>query len=155
MLQCLGIIRNNPYSAYTHLPNTEKLSHKHFTFRFSEALLAFASGFNSGLRRGLRRNISNNLSNLSSDSQRLKRRRMSHTNPQLPASRLEGSNGEHRGLWCEKQEYCVFCSYLHAKARISVDQLTKPRRVRRACFYCQVHLCMDHFDRFHDSSGQD
>ncbi len=28
MLQCLGIIRSNAYSAYTHFPNTEKVSQK-------------------------------------------------------------------------------------------------------------------------------
>jgi Transposase IS4 len=83
----------------------------------------------------------------------IKRRRMSHTAPQLPACRFNGERAEHLVVMAKThQKICIYCSYLYQKAKIEgvhPDVLPQRRKVWRSCLACRVALCIDHFDAFH------
>jgi hypothetical protein len=89
-----------------------------------------------------------------------KRRRMSHTAPQLPADRLSGPRTDHLVVMGKKQAFCVYCSYLYQKAKIDgvhPEVLPNRRKVRRSCLACRVAVCDQHFNVFHgwDADGNE
>jgi Transposase IS4 len=81
-----------------------------------------------------------------------KRRRMSHTAPELPADRLLGPKTDHLVVMGKKQAFCVYCSYLYQRAKIEgvhPDILPNRRKVRRSCLACRIAICDQHFNIFH------
>ena len=81
-----------------------------------------------------------------------KRKRMSHTQPELPAHRLAPPRADHHLVRSEgKPRTCTYCAYLYALAKGAGGTLPKKSKTRMLCFACGDYLCKDHVECFHDT----
>lgn len=84
-----------------------------------------------------------------------KRLRVSSNNPVLSSRRFDQPRSLHKAVMTKNQRACRLCAHQRA-VFLKVDgadpraapSVHKPSRL---CDYCTVHLCMTHFDEYHDS----
>lgn len=146
----LDIIRVNGFLAVK--SKIKNLDHKDFVKEFIHALNKRSLDFDSRVTRSV---AVQTTTSPPGSGEKSKRRRMSHVNPTLPETRLQGNQHEHQVQLCGKQRRCVYCSYLISLAKSQgtpPEAIGTPRIVRRRCSYCKVHICKDHWNDYH---GQD
>lgn len=140
MLQCLQIIRNNAYVIYCSECPEKKLSQKQFLLNFIECLS----------KRSIGQSIRRSLTNSSSFEKPKKRFRMSSSHPTLPEKRKIRPMSIHCWVLRVEKRQCIYCRYLKACAEKQERSHFSVRQVRRACTYCDEHLCKDHFSLYHE-----
>lgn len=82
-----------------------------------------------------------------------KRRRISSSNPTLPASRLFNVHTHKLILpqdGSSKRRRCAYCSYRRAMAKNRGEREPPVRKVRTICSKCQVSLCQECFSDYHN-----
>lgn len=97
-------------------------------------------------------------SDAATPSPTLKRRRMSHTKPELPEYRFSGPKEDHHMVRLKGNQpprVCTYCSYLAALAKGCGGPALKVSRSRNYCFACSDFLCSDHVDAFHCKEVED
>ena len=141
MMHCLNIIRTN---AYVIAKNREP------TYKSKDFIVEFIACLNARASAERLRMVTHSSEKKSKGGRKVsgvKRKRMSPVNPKMSERRFEGKIENHVvTLHVAKQKQCVYCAYLKAKGEGITD---KPKRVKRMCMYCNVHLCKDHFDSYH------
>lgn len=147
-LQCLNIVRNNSYILYKENGN-ENIMQKNFIYQLCESLSSRANSLSSPIYRNLRSHVSTNVSGVAEILQSRRLRRMTKKNFQLPQNRFKMPRSLHTTIFKNKQSRCVYCASLRAQRLKNGFPALKSRHVQRACGYCDVPLCKDHFDLFH------
>ena len=149
LFHALDVVRVNSYIAAVKcgykgkLHSDNKSVHKEYTVAFVRALLARAT--TCEIRISRRRYNPN-----ATPSPPPKRYRMSPKNPSLPDERFLGDPIEHLRVDAPKQGKCRMCSYLYFKAKKNgVTPLPTVQRPKKMCHACRVHLCTEHFHRYH------
>ncbi|KAG7354989.1 transposase IS4 [Nitzschia inconspicua] len=145
-LHCLDIMRVNGFLVVK--SSDKRLDHKSFIISSTKILNDRAVAYESGVTRS-----KTAVPDPPGSGQKKKRRRMSHTDPQLPLCRFEGNPSDHRHEISSTQKRCIYCSFLLAKAKKEGrEDLPKVREPSRCCSYCRVNLCHEHFDVFHSTT---
>ena len=156
MFHILDCMRTNAYVACK--ASGYKGSHKEFTMEWCKALSARAKAEEvreTRLRRGSPidpRDIHGSVMPTS------KRRRMSHTKPELPDYRFSDPKEDHHMVMLpleKKPRTCTYCSYIAALAKGSGAEPEAPRKSKGYCFACGDFLCKDHFEIFHSNEEND
>ena len=83
---------------------------------------------------------------------RKSRIRVNHKHNQISPYILEGPRTEHFDTLSLKRSTCKYCSYEMVCLRANGSNGTPPRvsNVYRMCVKCNVHLCVAHFQPYHD-----
>jgi hypothetical protein len=85
-----------------------------------------------------------------------KSRRMNLKSPKLPQARLDGDVEDHVPTISKKRSSCKYCSYLllkHKHDGATGKRPAKKSNVYRKCAKCDVHLCLLHFNAYHDGNA--
>ena len=146
MFHVLDCIRANAYIA-CHAKGY-KGSHKDFTMDWIKALLARAKA--EDVRDT--RQCSGAVDGATTPSPTMKRRRMSHTKPELPSYRFNGPKEDHHMVRMDgkgQPKACTYCSFLAALAKGAGGVPPKIAPSRLYCFSCGDFLCKEHEESFH------
>lgn len=151
VLHCLDIIRINSFIIMKWYMKG-KLEQKRYVEAFINALLSRATAYRcEAPTRRAAELFCTPPSSMESSNQ--KRRRISLSTPTLPLYRLEGHRSEHQMVMAagQGQKACIYCSFLYQMAKNQGRlPLPKVRRITRVCLRCKDHLCMEHFNLFHE-----
>lgn len=148
MLHGLDVMRTNAYIVFKHL-NDGNASHKAFVVSWIQALRG-----RSAAAKYQHTRASQAAAEMEGPS-RLKKRRISHKNPVLPDERFKCDKDVRKAVIVKAQRMCKYCSYLSIKAKKQGGaDAVKVRSVTRTCSECQVHLCKDHFDVYHEQKDE-
>jgi hypothetical protein len=149
-LQGLMIIQVNAFISFKVMTNAPKFSHKSF-------LMAFIDGLMVQVREHAFPGVIPRNTLEQEIDQRKKRKRTSSTKPTLPVIRFDKPIELHVRVSLDKAtttpQACVYCSYeriLRKNEGEDERSLPRPKRVVMICNYCDVRLCKDHFEVFHD-----
>lgn len=160
MFHVLDCMRTNSYAACK--ASGYKESHKDFTMEWCKALSNRAKAETvreTRQRRTAAANEYNDNSNIhGSILPPSKRRRMSHTNPELPAYRFSEPKEDHHKVDLpldKKARTCTYCSYLYMLNKASDQVPEPPKKSKGYCFACGDFLCREHFDIFHQKDDID
>jgi len=143
LLHCLDVVRINSYIMMKSRDDT--LTHKAFIKDWVCHLNERADALQHGPTRAAAA-----LASPPGSGRKIKRRRMSHTNPTLPSIRLVGEKKDHVVTLTTSQRRCIYCSYLLQLAKSDpAIEARKPREVTRRCSTCNVNICKEHWDEYH------
>jgi hypothetical protein len=136
-----------------------RLTHKEFLREWISTLLTRGHGATAASIRPLartRRDATNTTAGATTTTT-TKRRRMSNTRPSLPIARFDLRPEDHQATTNHEDtpKACIYCSYEIAlqKGIGVIPTRPVPKKIKRRCSYCQVFLCKEHFDVFHDQSS--
>lgn len=122
------------------------MSQKEYILAFIEAGIHRVKCWKNNNRPRLR----NVVSGTYNTSRSKKRARVSKTNPELSSKRLDRPLALHQRILFSQLRRCAYCVFEKARAALNDEAQIKPRRSTRGCSYCDVHLCHDHFDKYHE-----
>jgi hypothetical protein len=143
LLHCLDIVRVNTYIMAK--SRDDSISHKSYIKQFILELNRRADALQHGRTRGAAA-----IASPPGSGRKVKRHRMSHTNPTLPSNRLLGTKKDHVVTLTTSQRRCIYCSYLQQLATLDpAIKSPKPREVTRQCLACKVNICKEHWDEYH------
>ena len=151
MFHILDCMRVNAYIACKGLGY--KGTHKQFTMEWCTALFARARAEDVCDTRTMRGSPSNNSE--MSPTLNTKKRRMSHTRPELPDYRLKGNRDDHQLVLGHHLRTCTYCSYMSAINKLAGLPAGKPARSKFFCYACGDHLCKEHMECFHAPEQQE
>ena len=143
MLQCLNIMKTNAYIVHREKTDGTPLSHKQFILELCDSLCKREFGHNL-------RNNSNILPTPGAQTPTYKRIKISKSNPKLPSRRLIQPMTLHSCVLREQKRKCIYCRFLRMQAVESGQPQLLICQSRRACSFCDVHLCTDHFTLYHE-----
>ena len=132
------------------LDDANQLDHKTFLCEFISALLGRAAAFKYGKTRTAITKANKGVGKFR------KHQRMSASAPSLPKARLLGKKEDHTVTIYKNnvQQQCQYCSFLAAVDRKNkTEEPHKVKRVARMCVACNVYLCKDHFNVYHDKDS--
>ena len=131
-----------------------KGTHKEFTMGWCKALFSRAQAEDIRETRAQRRT----LQEPASMPQANKRRRMSHTKPELPEYRFHGAQEDHHMVRIDgkkKPRTCTYCAYIAALNKGVGSSNFKVSKSRYYCFACGDFLCKDHEKPFHEKETRE
>ena len=147
MFHMLDCMRVNSYVACKNMGY--KGTHKEFTMEWCEALFARTKAEDVRETRKRRSNANDREASPTDSIGSNKKRRMSHTRPELPDHRLQGHKEDHHLVSSTKSRACTYCSYMAALNKLAGLPVSQPTRTKYYCFACGDYLCKDHLECFH------
>jgi len=163
MFHSLDIMQVNCYVAYNSMvPPEHKIPHKQFVLAMIEKMMERARSLDWYITRSVHeRGGQEGDNNQTPNNRPSKRLRTSSKDPKLPKERLIGDREDHICTLDASgpRRYCRYCCYLRMKdladPRVDPDKAHKRSNVKRKCAKCNVHLCVQHFDIYHEPEVQE
>ena len=153
MFHILDCMRVNAYIACKGLGY--KGTHKQFTMEWCTALFARARAEDVRETRTMRGSPNDSETSPPTIGSNTKKRRMSHTRPELPEYRLKGNKDDHQLVLGHHLRACTYCSYMSAINKLAGLPVEKPARSKFFCYACGDHLCKEHMECFHAQEEED
>jgi hypothetical protein len=150
MFHVLDCMRTNSYVACR--AKGYRNSHKSFTMEWCRALFSRAKAEEIRQTRKQRANERDGNRIHGSVLPASKRRRMSHTKPELPMHQYSEPKEDHHPVCLpleKKPKTCTYCSYMFALEKAAGGNPDPLRKSKQFCFACGDFLCKEHFDIFH------